>query len=123
RVPLLLGHVDEHPVAQDAGVVDEDVEAAKALHGRVDQALGTLPVGHVVAVGDSLAARGADLFDHLAGGTGRRTAAVDLGSQVVDDDLGALAGILQGVAPADAATGAGDDDDAAVTDSHQSVSL
>ena len=29
RVPLLLGHVHEHPVAQDPRVVDEDVEAAE----------------------------------------------------------------------------------------------
>ena len=30
-VPLLLGHVHEHPVAEDPGVVDEDVEAAVAV--------------------------------------------------------------------------------------------
>ena len=35
RVPLLLGHVDEHAVAQDAGVVDEHVEVAEGVDGLV----------------------------------------------------------------------------------------
>ena len=29
-VPVLVGHVEQHPVAGDAGVVDDDVEAALA---------------------------------------------------------------------------------------------
>ena len=29
RVPLRLAHVEDHPVAQDAGVVHQDVEAAE----------------------------------------------------------------------------------------------
>ena len=59
RVPLLLGHVDEHPVAQDAGVVDQDVEVAEGLDGGVDETLAALPVGNVVGVGHRLAAGGA----------------------------------------------------------------
>ena len=39
-VPLGLGHVDEHAVAQDAGVVDEHVEPAEGLDGGADQLLG-----------------------------------------------------------------------------------
>ena len=42
-VPLLLGHVDQHPVAQDAGVVDQHVEVAERLDGGVDHALAALP--------------------------------------------------------------------------------
>ena len=56
-------------------------------------------------------------------GPGRAAAAVDLGAEVVDDDLGALAGELEGVAAADASPGAGDDDDPAVADSHCSCSF
>ena len=33
-VPLLLGHVGEHAVAQDAGVVDDDVEVAERVDRR-----------------------------------------------------------------------------------------
>ena len=50
-VPLLLGHVGQHPVPQDAGVVDHDVEVAEALDGGVDEALRALPGRDVVAVG------------------------------------------------------------------------
>ena len=56
RVPLGLGHVDEHPVAQDAGVVDQHVELAEARDRLPDQALGAGEVADVVAVGDRLAA-------------------------------------------------------------------
>ena len=46
----------------------------------------------------------------------RGPGAVELGADVVHHDPGALGGEGQGVGSADAATGAGDDDDAAVTD-------
>ena len=48
-VPLALGHVDDEAVAQDAGVVDEDVDAAEGLDRRVDQRAGSFPVGDVAA--------------------------------------------------------------------------
>ncbi len=57
RVPLLLGHVDQHPVPQDAGVVDQHVEVAEGLDGGVDQALAALPVADVVGVGHRLRPR------------------------------------------------------------------
>ena len=55
-VPLLLGHVDQHAVAQDPGVVDQHVEVAERLHGGVDHPLAALPDGDGVGVGDRLAA-------------------------------------------------------------------
>ncbi len=57
----------EHPVAQDAGVVDDDVEVAEGLDRRVDQPLGALPRRDVVAVGDRLAAHRLDLRRPPAG--------------------------------------------------------
>jgi hypothetical protein len=71
--------------------------------------------GHVVVVGHGLAARGPDLRHHLVGGRGRAgPAAVPGAAQVVDHHLGAAPGQLQGVGPAQAAAGAGDDGHAAV---------
>jgi len=32
-VPLFFAHVEDHAVAEDAGVVDEDVEAAEGVEG------------------------------------------------------------------------------------------
>src|SRR5690606_30864827 len=122
-VPLLLGHVREHAVTEDAGVVDEHVQAAERLDGLVHHALGTLPVADVVAVHDGLAAHAADLLDDLAGGARTAAGAVHLRTQVVDDDLGALLGHHQRVLTADATTSAGDDDDASVEDSAHRVVL
>src|SRR5205823_7794777 len=63
RVPLLLAHVEDHAVAQDAGAGDERVEAAPPLEGRADEARGAVPGGDRVGVRDGLAAGAADLLD------------------------------------------------------------
>ena len=63
-----------------------------------------------------LAAAGPDLVDDLAGGAGAAPAAVELGAEVVDHDLGALAGELEGVRPAEPPARAGHDDDPSVAD-------
>jgi hypothetical protein len=60
QVPVLVLEVLEGNVAQDAGVVDEDVDAAKGLDGGLDDALAVLDA---VVVGDGLAAGLFDLVD------------------------------------------------------------
>src|SRR2546421_508270 len=56
-------------------------------------------------------------FAHpFAGGPARAAAAVDLGTEIVDDDFGALPRELQRVAPADPAAGARHDDDPSLAD-------
>ena len=90
RVPLGLGHVRQHPVAQDAGVVDQDVEVAERVDRRSDHALGTLEVGDVLAVGDRLTAHRRDLVDHLLGRAEVAAGTVDRAAEVVDDHLGAV---------------------------------
>ena len=118
RVPLLLGHVDDHPVAQDAGVVDEDVEIAERLDRAVDQALRTLPVGDVVAVDDRFAADGFDLVDNLLRRRDVGAGAVVGAAEVVDDDAGAFAGEEQRMLSSDSTACAGDDCNSAVKRSH-----
>lgn len=39
-VPLLLTHIGKHPVAQESGIVDQDIQAAKGIDGGVDEVLG-----------------------------------------------------------------------------------
>ena len=93
----------EHAIAEEAGVVHQRRRARRRCRPPCcDQALGLLPVGDVGAVGDGLAAHGPDGVDHLAGRAAGATRAVDLGAEVVDHDLGTLAGELEGVRPADA---------------------
>ena len=112
RVPLRLAHVGEHAVAQDAGVVDEDVEAAEGVDGGLHEALGAVPVADVVGVGDGLAAHGLHLVDHLLGRAGVVALAVHRAAEVVDHDLGAVVGEEERVLAADPPPGARDDRDA-----------
>jgi hypothetical protein len=113
-VPLGVGHVDDRPVAQDPGVVDQDVQRAELRDRLFHQPLGAGPVRHVVSVGDRPSAGRRDLLDHLLGG-GRVTAgAVGRAAQVVDHDGGAFPREQQGVLPPEPAPGPGDDGHAAV---------
>ena len=87
----------------DAGVVDEDVEAAEVLDGGVDDALGFGGLGDVATDGDGLATGGGDGDDDgvragLAGG-------------VVDDDGGAFGGERFGDGGSDTLGCASDDCD------------
>ena len=88
----------------------------KASRAEPTRRCGALPVGHVVAVDDGLAAGRHDVVDHLLRRGHRAARAVELGADVVDDDLRALAGELERVTAADAAPRAGDDDDAPLAD-------
>ena len=112
-VPLLFRHVEDHLVAQDAGVVDDDVEPAEGVERLLHHAVAGLEVGDVVVVGDGVAAHLLDFVDDLVGrallaaGAGRGAA------EVVDDDARALGRERQALAAADAAAAAGDDRDLA----------
>ena len=85
-------------------------------------ALRLLGVGDVVVAGDGLAAHRRDLVDDLLGRRRVGAGAVGAAAEVVDDDLGALAGEQQRVLPADAPAGPGDDGDPAVELAHVAVS-
>jgi hypothetical protein len=65
EVPVRLLHVLEADIAQDAGIVDEHIDAPKGIDGRLDDGLSIL---HRVVVGDRFSACGADLVDDLVGG-------------------------------------------------------
>ena len=88
RVPVLLGHVEDHAVAQDAGDVDQDVEAPIGVDRLVDDPLGGVMVGDVVGVDGGLAAGLADLLDHLLGRRLVLPSSVQGHPEVVHDHLG-----------------------------------
>ncbi|CAB5066697.1 unannotated protein [freshwater metagenome] len=108
-IPLLLGHVREHAVAQDSCVVDDDMQVPEGLDRGVDEALGTLPVRHTLAVRDRLAAHALDLVDHLLGRGQIPARTVHIPAEIVHDDLCAVSSEAQGMFTPDAATGTGDD--------------
>ena len=72
RVPLLLGGVHQHPVADEARVVDQDVEPAEGVDRLLHHRGRLLEVRDVRTVGDGLAAERLDLGDDLVGRPRRR---------------------------------------------------
>ena len=65
-------HVPDGAVADDAGVVHQDVEPAERVDGLGDHPPGALVVGHVLVVGDGLAAPLLDDLDGQVGVAARR---------------------------------------------------
>jgi hypothetical protein len=63
RIPEVLGRVGEALVAQDAGVVDEDVDLAEGREGGLQDVLAARDVRDVVVARDGLAAGGLDPGD------------------------------------------------------------
>ena len=102
-------HVVERLVAQDAGVVDDDVDRAEGVDRGLDDRLAALGRGDRVGVGDGLAAGVLDLVDDELGGALVAARAVDGATEVVDHDQRAARGEHQRVLPSETTTGAGDD--------------
>ncbi len=89
-----------------------------AVDRGIDDALGRIPVGNVLVIGDRLAAGGDDLRHHGIGSAGVAAFAGQRGADIVDDDVGAFGGKGQRIGAAQPAGGAGDDDGAVVTNAH-----
>src|SRR5690606_32359171 len=123
-VPIVLGHLVEHHVTQDAGRIDHRMQAAEGVERLLHHALDGAVVGHAVRVGDRFAAGGADLLGDLLGrGRGALVVPLQAAAQVVDDDLGAfLRGDQRAVAP-DAVAAACNQDNLAFQCAHNCNSL
>jgi hypothetical protein len=64
RVPVVVGHVEQHAVAGDPRVVHDDAQAAEAV-GRVHQFVGRGPLADVAPHGDGLGTGAGDLVDDV----------------------------------------------------------
>lgn len=64
--PIRQGHLVERLFRPHGGIVDEDVEAAKALNGRRDQPFDGGRITHIGQYRERLSARGGDGLDGLA---------------------------------------------------------
>lgn len=60
QIPVLIRHILKANIAQNAGIVQEDIYSAKILDGSVDD---TIAVLDAVIVGDSLASSSSDFVD------------------------------------------------------------
>ena len=116
-----LVHLDQGPVADDAGVVDEDVDGAEGVHGGGDDSTGAVEVIDPVSIGHGRTSPCLDLLDHLIGGILGRALTAERHPDVVDDDPGALVGQAQGDGPTDAATRSGHDGDSSLEQTHRAT--
>ena len=104
EVELLVGHVEQHLVAGDAGVVDHDVEPAELVDGGLEHRLGGGALPHVAGHDERLDPDGADLLGRLLRCAG----------EVVEHDVGAGVGQREGLGPAEPGACTGDDGDPAL---------
>ena len=66
-VPFLLRHVEDHPVPQDAGAGDNNVQLAEVVDGRLDDCFPALHRGDGLGAGGGRASRLVDLRRHHLG--------------------------------------------------------
>ncbi len=111
EVPVVRCDLLEGRVAQDAGVVDDDVDLAERVHGGLDD-LGAI-LDRVV-VGDGFTAGVLDLLDDGVRRRGPFARAVVLAAEVVDDHLRPARGEEQRMGLPETITSTGDDDDASI---------
>ena len=123
KAEVLERHLRETLVAQDAGVVDEDVDAAPGRERLLDHGLHGVRVGHRCAVRDRFATGDADLVDDRLGRLRRAAVAVDGATEVIDHHLRAARRERQGMLPAEPTAGTCHDGHAAVeSHRHESIS-
>ena len=113
-VPLFLGHVEDHAVAEDARVVHYDVDAAEVIEGGLHDVLAARHGGHRVVARRGLAALPLDLLDHVVGGPARVARPVGAAAVVVHHHLGPVLRQEQRDLAPDAARRAGDHRDLAL---------
>ena len=101
RVPFLVGHVRKHPVADDTGVVDDDVEAAEPIHCGGDHCVSGLSFGDTAGHELGVDPQRPDLRE----GVVHRVT----GSEIVDDHPRAGTGETECLGASESRTGTGDD--------------
>ncbi|GAA4539006.1 hypothetical protein GCM10023175_09730 [Pseudonocardia xishanensis] len=108
---VVEGRLGEGPVAEDPGVVDQNVDATPAVECSRDHGVDPGGVGDVGRVGQSVAACCGDLRCDALGRGAIRAEAVHGAADVVDHDACAAGGEGVGVGPAEASARPGDDGD------------
>src|SRR5581483_7758734 len=101
EVEVLLGHPGDHPVADDARVVDDGVEVAVGVDGAGDEPPDAVEVVHRGGVGAGPPTHLLDLGDDLVGRRFTDRLAVQPGAKVVHDHRRTVAGELEAVLAAE----------------------
>ena len=107
-VPLLLCHVVKHPVTQDAGDSNYDVNAAELVLCRFDDALPTVPSRNGIGRCDCVATSRNNVIYYLLGDRCRTTSAVQFSTDVIHDHTRPICRQFFGDSPTDASPGTSD---------------
>jgi hypothetical protein len=108
-MPVRPAHAVENAVAQDAGIVDENVDAPECFQRRADDLVGILWLDDRERGGDGLSACGFDLGHDFVRRAVVRSHAVERRADIGDDHACALRRHQHRDGAADAAPAAGDD--------------
>lgn len=110
-IPLLIGHTGKGDILEDTGVVDDNVDTAKGLHGSLDN---LVSVKDRVVVGNGFTTSGTDLIDNkISSAAGGSLTSVGT-TEIVDDNRGTARSKEEGVRLAESTTGTSHDDNATV---------
>ena len=112
--PVRPAHLVEDDVAQNTGIVDQDVDAAEGVDRGLDDLLGVLRLGDGERGGDGLAAGLFDGVDRFLRRAGIEAGALQTGADVAHHHARAFLGHQFGDGAADAASRSGDDGDFSV---------
>ena len=108
-VPLLLRHIEHHPVAQNPGTAHHNVQPPEIVNRRLDDALPPVHRSHRLGAGHRRAAAGLNLLRHHLRNGLVKSAAVHIHPRVNHDHPGPFLGHQLGNAPPHAPAGAGND--------------
>ena len=114
RVEILIGHLVEVTVAQNAGVVYHRVDATEFLDPGFDHRARGIGIGDRAAIGNGIAPSGPDLFDDFLRRSFCLTGAFQGCAQIIDHHGGAFGGCHQGDITPDPTAGPGDQNDLSV---------
>jgi hypothetical protein len=117
-VPLFDGHIEDHPVTDDPGIVHHHVYASPKLQSHVEERPGPFRFGDVFEVRMGLPTDRPNLLHDSRGRPGIRSRAVPLATQIVDHNPGSFPSEQQRLAPADAPPCTGDERDLPVQHPH-----
>ncbi len=107
--PVFGLHFYKALVPQNPGIVDQNVHRPESIQGTLDNARTAFGRGHIIVIGHRLSSQGFNFVDNLIRRClGAITGTVPGTAQIVDHDLGAAFGKLQGVGTAQPGAGTGD---------------
>ena len=121
-IPEVLGRLGKTLVAQNARVVDQDVDLAEGIDCRLEDILTAFDAGDVVVVRDSLTPRRLDLIHDQIGHRSTRARAIARATEIVDDDGRTFSGKRQCMLTSKSTTGAGHNGNLSIQQTHFALS-